>query len=93
MSESIKIKSIRLDRHFQENTIDVSHLERPHGKYSDPVVNLDIMIDGEGEQKLQIPYGNVDEVIDALKEAKDICQSMGHNNVHTDLYANTGGGE
>ena len=93
MSESIKIKSIQLDRHFKKDTIDVSHIERPYGKYSDPVVNLDIIIDGEDEQKLEIPYGNVDEVIEALKEAKDVCRSIGHNDVHGDLYANTGGGE
>lgn len=93
MSESIKVRSIRLAHHFKKDTIDVSHVEHPHGDYSDPVVELDIMIDGEQRQKVEIPYDNIEEVIEALKKAKEVCKSIPHSDVHGDLLADLGGGE
>ncbi|MDX1808256.1 MAG: hypothetical protein R3331_01820 [Sulfurospirillaceae bacterium] len=55
--------------------ISVSHLEEPYGDGSFPVVSIGISLKKNAEEpdwKAHIPYDNLDELIDALKEAQKI---------------------
>lgn len=54
--------------------ISVSHLEEPYGNGSFPVVSIGISLKNNAQEpdwKAHIPYENVDELINALKEAKE----------------------
>ncbi len=58
----------------KKGVISVSHLEEPYGAKSDAVVSIGISLKGdknEPDWKAHIPYGNLDELIEALKEAKE----------------------
>ncbi|MEO1941783.1 MAG: hypothetical protein ABGW77_02695 [Campylobacterales bacterium] len=58
----------------QEGVISITHIEEPYGEGSNPVVSIGISLNGEAEKpdwKAHIPYENIDEVIEALKEAKE----------------------
>jgi len=53
--------------------ISISHLEEPYGNGSFPVVSIGISLKkstDEPDWKAHIPYENLDELINALKEAK-----------------------
>lgn len=53
--------------------ISISHLEEPYGSGSFPVVSIGIALKKNGDEpdwKAHIPYENLDELIDALNEAK-----------------------
>lgn len=53
--------------------ISVSHVTTPYGENSDAVVSIGVSLkgdEGHPDWKAHIPYDNIDEVIDALKEAK-----------------------
>ncbi len=54
--------------------ISVSHLEEPYGDGSFPVVSIGISLKKSAEEpdwKAHIPYDNLGELIEALKEAKE----------------------
>ncbi len=54
--------------------ISVSHIEEPYGDGSFPVVSIGISLKKNSEEpdwKAHIPYDNLDELIEALKEAKE----------------------
>lgn len=54
--------------------ISVSHLEEPYGNGSFPVVSIGISLKNSAQEpdwKAHIPYENIDELINALKEAKE----------------------
>ncbi len=56
-------------------TISVSHLQEPYGEDSDPVVSIGISLKGDSSEpdwKAHIPYANLDDLIDALKLAKEM---------------------
>jgi len=65
------IKTIPL-ANTKEGIISISHIEEPYGEGSKPVVSIGISLDGENKPdwKAHIPYENIDDVIEALKEAK-----------------------
>ncbi|MDD3344664.1 MAG: hypothetical protein PHR87_13960 [Sulfurospirillaceae bacterium] len=53
--------------------ISISHLEEPYGNGSFPVVSIGISLKKNGEEpdwKAHIPYENLDELINALQDAK-----------------------
>ncbi|MRJ06642.1 MAG: hypothetical protein C6I01_03895 [Epsilonproteobacteria bacterium] len=59
--------------HTKEGVITISHIEEPYGEGSHPVVSIGISLNGDENKpdwKAHIPYENVEEVINALKEAK-----------------------
>jgi hypothetical protein len=93
MSESTKVKSIRLAHHFKEDKINVTHVEKPYGDYSDPIVKIDVTEFGKSSGKLEIPYENIDELIKALNKAKSVYNSIPHPDVHAELDAEVGGGQ
>jgi len=66
------IKTIPL-ANTKEGIISISHIEEPYGEGSKPVVSIGISLDGENKPdwKAHIPYENIDDVIEALKEAKE----------------------
>jgi len=57
----------------KEGIISISHIDEPYGEGSKPVVSIGISLDGENKPdwKAHIPYENIDDVIEALKEAKE----------------------
>ncbi len=72
MKKTKLIKSFPL-ANTKEGIITVSHIEEPYGEGSKPVVSIGISLNGEENQpdwKAHIPYENIDDVIEALKEAK-----------------------
>jgi len=91
--KSIDVKMLKL-AHTSDGTISVAHIEKPYGEDSSPVVSIGISISGgDHDWKVHIPYENLDDVINALHEARKVCDSMPHGQPHTmDLDADTGGG-
>jgi len=54
--------------------ISIAHINEPYGKESNPVVSIGISLKGdinEPDWKAHIPYENLDELIEALQEAKN----------------------
>lgn len=66
------IKSIKLAS-SENGVISLSHMSEAYGEGSSDVVSIGISLKGDSENpewKAHIPYENIDEVIQALKEAK-----------------------
>jgi hypothetical protein len=93
MSENIKVKKIRLAHHSREDKIVITHVEKPYGEYSDPIVKIDVKELGKNMGSLEIPYENLDDVINALRKAKEVCKKIPHEDVHAELNAEVGGGQ
>ncbi|WP_456470358.1 hypothetical protein [Caminibacter sp.] len=73
MKKTIPITTIPL-ANTKEGVISITHIEEPYGEGSKPVVSIGISLDGEENKpdwKAHIPYENIDDVIEALKEAKE----------------------
>ena len=72
MKKTKLLKTIPL-ANTNEGVITISHIEEPYGENSKPVVSIGISLDGDEKNpawKAHIPYENIDDVIEALKEAK-----------------------
>ncbi len=57
----------------KSGVISISHLEEPYGSGSFPVVSIGISLKKNSEEpdwKAHIPYDNLDQLIEALTEAK-----------------------
>jgi len=93
MSDKIKVRSIKLANHFSEDRINITHVEKPHGEYSDPIVKIDITEFGKTTGTLEIPYENIEEVISALRDSEEVCSEITHPDVHAELDADVGGGQ
>ena len=73
MKKTKILKSIPL-ANTKEGIITISHIDEPYGEGSKPVVSIGISLNGEENKpdwKAHIPYENIDDVIEALKEAKE----------------------
>ena len=73
MKKTTLLKTIPL-ANTKEGIITISHIEEPYGEGSKPVVSIGISLNGEENKpdwKAHIPYENVNDVIEALKEAKE----------------------
>jgi len=58
----------------KDGIISVAHITEPYGPDSEPVVSIGISLNGNAkdpEWKVHIPYENIDDLIDALKLARD----------------------
>jgi hypothetical protein len=87
-----EVKTIKL-AHAKNGTISVAHIEEPYGEYSSPVASIAIS-KGEDEWKVHVPYENLDDLIKALNDARDLCSSVPHKQSHIkNLGADTGGGQ
>lgn len=72
MKESQLIKEIPLAS-TKDGAITVATLKEPYGKGTEPVVSIGIWLSKTSEEpdwKVHIPVENLDEVIEALQEAK-----------------------
>jgi len=72
MKKTKLIKSFPL-ANTKEGVITISHINEPYGENSKPVVSIGISLNDENrpDWKAHIPYENIDDVIKALKEAKE----------------------
>jgi len=73
MKKNIPIRTIPL-ANTKEGIISIAHIQEPYGEGSKPVVSIGISLDGDENKpdwKAHIPYENIDDVIEALKEAKE----------------------
>ncbi len=73
MKKTQLLKTIPL-AHTKEGLIIISNIHEPYGENSKPVISIGISLDGEESRpdwKAHIPYENIDDVIEALKEAKE----------------------
>ncbi len=71
--EHTTIKTIKLDG-TKKGLISIANINEPYGSESKPVVSIGISLKGdvnEPDWKAHIPYANLDELIEALQEAKD----------------------
>ena len=65
------LKSMSL-ANTKSGTITISHIEKPYGKKSKPVVSIGISLKGDNENpdwKAHIPYENIQEVLEGLNQA------------------------
>ena len=93
MSTLIEVKNLHLAHHRGES-ITITHVEKPHGEHSDPIVSIGTSYHGEKNSSLiEIPYDNVDEVIMALVESKKVCSKFIHEDLHAELDGDSGGGQ
>jgi hypothetical protein len=70
MSETTLISRIQLTG-TKKGVISIADITEPYGVDSDDVVSIGIALNGENvEWKTHIPYENIDDVINALQEAK-----------------------
>ena len=73
MKKTTLLKTIPL-ANTKEGIITISHIDEPYGEGSKPVVSIGISLNGEENKpdwKAHIPYENINDVIEALKEAKE----------------------
>ena len=93
MSEIIKIKNLHL-AHTKEGNISISHIEKPYGDFSEPVARIAISLhENEKSTSIDIPYENLDELINSLTRARSVCNNMNHNDIHAELLSDVGGGQ
>lgn len=58
----------------QRGIITLSHLSEPYGSGTPSVLNIGVSLSGDdrwADWKIHIPYEQIDELIAALKEAKE----------------------
>ena len=71
MSNSTELKKIQLSG-TPNGIISIADVKEPYGAGTADVVSIGIALNGEDvEWKTHIPYENIDEVIEALQEAKN----------------------
>ncbi|NQY93876.1 MAG: hypothetical protein HRT43_06895 [Campylobacteraceae bacterium] len=93
MSTLIEVKNLHLS-HTRGEIITVTHVEKPYGEHSSPIVSIGTSYHGKKNNSVvEIPYENVDEVIKALQESKKVCDTFVHETFHGELDADMGGGE
>jgi len=93
MPKLIEVKNLHLAHHKGES-ITITHIEKPHGEHSDPVVSIGLSYHGKKNNSIiEIPYDNVDEVIIALVESKKVCSTFIHEDFHGELDSDMGGGQ
>ena len=72
MSKNTTIKTFGLHG-TKKGTISVADIQEPYGEGSNAVVSIGISLKGDSNEpdwKAHIPYENLDELLEALNEAK-----------------------
>lgn len=98
----IPIKTIKFSHghkvsQVNRGTITVSNIYEPYGEFSKAVTSIGVTLDPEKNKDpdwiVHIPFNILDEVIEALHEAKKVCaaEDIGYH-PHDELAAETGGG-
>jgi len=73
MSSKKDIKEFKLAG-TKDGVISIAHIDEPYGSDSNPVVSIGISLKSNADEpdwKAHIPYENLDELIEALQEAKE----------------------
>jgi len=71
MSDAKLLSTIKLAS-LEGGEITLTDMKHPYGANSHPVVSIGVSLNGgEPEWKVHIPYENIDELIEALKSAKN----------------------
>ena len=81
----------------QRGAVTVSNIYEPYGEFSKPIVSIGVTIlNNENEHPdwlVHIPFNILNEVIDALNEAKKVYEEGDiRYHPHDELSADTGGG-
>lgn len=92
MAEYIKVKDVVLSQYFREDQITITHVEKPYGEFSSPVARIHRVENGKRTGLIEIPYENLEEVIEALHKAEEVYDSIPHNEPHAELKSEIGGG-
>ena len=93
MPNLTEVKKIPLI-HYKGDFIKIIHLEKPYGEYSDPLVKIEITHKNTKKiSSVEIPYENLNELIEGLNKTKEVCESFIHIDFHAELESNTGGGQ
>lgn len=91
--KTVKIKKLLLS-HLRGGDITINYVEQPSGEFSGPVVEVSIqMKDSKEISKIELPYEDVGDVINALKEAQKISEASAHFQPHAEVAFETGGGQ
>lgn len=58
----------------KKGNIIVAHIDEPYGAGSSPIISIGVNLKGEGDPdwKVHIPYENLNELIEALNEIKNM---------------------
>ncbi len=73
MSKATLLKTFKL-ANTKDGLISISNIDEPYGEGSNSVVSIGISLKGdvaEPDWKAHIPYENLDDLINALVEAKE----------------------
>lgn len=93
MAEYIKVKDVVLSQYFREDQITITHVEKPYGEFSSPVARIHRVENGKKTGLVEIPYENLDEIIEALHKAEAVNESIPKSEPGAELKAEVGGGE
>lgn len=93
MSILTEVKNLRFANKMGE-TITIAHVEQPHGEHSDPVIRIGTSYHHEKNSSIvEIPYQNLEELIEALYASKKVYDTYIHERFHDELISDTGGGQ
>lgn len=94
MKTVTKINSIRLAHHFKKDSLNIFFVEKPYGEFSDSIVKIEILEDDKVNKELEIPYENIDDIIQSLQKVKEKFDANPKvEDLHDELAANIGGGQ
>ncbi|PHS56254.1 MAG: hypothetical protein COB17_09595 [Sulfurimonas sp.] len=79
--------------HKKGEFIRVIHAEHPHGAHSSPMIQIAVSSHGDDTASMiEISYDNLDTLIEALHQSKNVYNSFTHETFHAELGASIGGG-
>lgn len=94
MKTVTKIDSIRLAHHFKKDSMNIFFVEKPYGEFSDSIVKIEVIENDEKIGNLEVPYENIDDIINALTKIKDKFDTNPKiEDLHDELAADVGGGQ
>ena len=93
MSSFTEVTKLHL-AHTKGGFLTVTHVEKPHGEHSSPLLQIGVSLTGEKvDTMVEVPYENLADLIQALHDSNKVCNTFVHEQFHSELGANTGGGE
>lgn len=94
MKTVTKIDSVTLAHHFKKDSINIYYVDKPHGEFSDSIVKIEILENGRITGQVEVPYENIDSIIENLTKVKEsFDKNPKTKDLHDELAANVGGGQ
>jgi len=94
MKTVTKVDSIRLAHHFKKDSINLYYVEKPYGEFSDSIVKIEILENDRITGQVEVPYENIDSIINTLTKVKEKFDSNPKTeDLHDELAADVGGGQ